>query len=927
MTSRCRFALSGLIFCAVLATTTPARAQCDDWITTPGYHAPFRGSALDALAIYTPPGATVARVVVGGNLTMYQGTDLNHIAQWNGSSWLPMGSGMDSNVYDLVVWNSPTGQVLVAGGLFRHAGGLQVNRLAAWNGSAWSAIGGGVVDSIGGGWIRAVTVWDPDGSGSQPPNLVVAGSFSRAGTVEAQNIARWDGTTWRPFGIGLNSWVNALTVWDPDGSGPAFPHLIAAGLFDTANNTIVNGIARWDGAGWRRLGDGLDTDDHGFRAYPEALTTWDPDGIGPQSARLVVVGDFSSASGVEAHGIASWNGTTWQGFGTHEWADFSAVSTWDPDGIGPTPTRLIVSGRNFDANGVELPTPAMWNGTTFDPLGTFAFTRWAYKFATWDPDGAGSQPIRLVMSGLIWENLPTGAGLGVMQLVGNEWTNFGTSPQVFAAAAYSNRVVVGGVFEMLAADPNNANGTIDAWNLAAWDGAEVRSLGSISGTVRALKSYSTGSGVLRADNLTVAGTFGGAGGIMVNNIANYYERPQVINGSGWNAMGQGFNCSVHALERFNSATYAGGCFTMSGTTSVNRVARFDGTNWQPLGTGITNGTVRALCSYNGSLYAGGDFTVAGGITTGGLARWNGSAWSAVGGTFSGTVLALTVYNNQLIIGGQFGTSIPNIVLYNGTSFSGLGAGGANGAVRALTVGSDGLLYVGGDFTSVLGVAADRIARWNGSSWSAVRGGLNAPVHALATYRNEIHAGGTFGKARNAQATAPGWARYTVDGIPWIARQPSGSFSCSNDQINLTMRVPSGYFPLTAQWRHNGVPFSTGLRPWGSNVTLAYYGGLRIENARGADSGVYQCTVTHEGCGSVTSTQYHINICVADVDDGTGTGRCDGGVTIDDLLYYLVVFDQGLVAADVDDGTGTGTPEGGVTIDDLLYFLSRFDTGC
>lgn len=31
--------------------------------------------------------------------------------------------------------------------------------------------------------------------------------------------------------------------------------------------------------------------------------------------------------------------------------------------------------------------------------------------------------------------------------------------------------------------------------------------------------------------------------------------------------------------------------------------------------------------------------------------------------------------------------------------------------------------------------------------------------------------------------------------------------------------------------------------------------------------------------------------------------------------------------DVDDGSGTGTPDGGVTIDDLLYFLYRFEQGC
>ena len=68
-------------------------------------------------------------------------------------------------------------------------------------------------------------------------------------------------------------------------------------------------------------------------------------------------------------------------------------------------------------------------------------------------------------------------------------------------------------------------------------------------------------------------------------------------------------------------------------------------------------------------------------------------------------------------------------------------------------------------------------------------------------------------------------------------------------------------------------------------------------------------------------------CASDVDDGTGTGTPDGGVTIDDLLYYLGIFADGSVRADIDDGTGTGNPDGGVTIDDLLYFLDRFASGC
>lgn len=68
-------------------------------------------------------------------------------------------------------------------------------------------------------------------------------------------------------------------------------------------------------------------------------------------------------------------------------------------------------------------------------------------------------------------------------------------------------------------------------------------------------------------------------------------------------------------------------------------------------------------------------------------------------------------------------------------------------------------------------------------------------------------------------------------------------------------------------------------------------------------------------------------CVADVDDGTGTGTRDGAVTVDDLLFFLGAFEAGSSRADVDNGTSTGTTDGAVTIEDLLYYLVRFEAGC
>lgn len=80
-------------------------------------------------------------------------------------------------------------------------------------------------------------------------------------------------------------------------------------------------------------------------------------------------------------------------------------------------------------------------------------------------------------------------------------------------------------------------------------------------------------------------------------------------------------------------------------------------------------------------------------------------------------------------------------------------------------------------------------------------------------------------------------------------------------------------------------------------------------------------------GSVRVRLVYAPTCVADFDNGSGLGFPDNGVTVDDLLYYLALFDVGDVNADVDDGSATGTQDQGVTVDDLLYFLDHFAGGC
>jgi hypothetical protein len=52
------------------------------------------------------------------------------------------------------------------------------------------------------GTVYAITTWDPDGPGPQPKLLVVGGSFTVAGDVQAANIAAWDGSACSPWAAG-----------------------------------------------------------------------------------------------------------------------------------------------------------------------------------------------------------------------------------------------------------------------------------------------------------------------------------------------------------------------------------------------------------------------------------------------------------------------------------------------------------------------------------------------------------------------------------------------------------------------------------------------------------------------------------------------------------------------------------------------------
>ena len=195
-----------------------------------------------------------------------------------------------------------------------------------------------------------------------------------------------------------------------------------------------------------------------------------------------------------------------------------------------------------------------------------------------------------------------------------------------------------------------------------------------------------------------------------------------------------------------NALYAAGSFTGQGGVPCNNIAKWNGTSWSALGSGILGSlvTVNSLETWNGNLYAGGSFTNAGGVNANNIAKWNGTSWSALGSGVNISVLGMTVFNNALYVVGTFtnagGVPCNNIAKWNGTTWSALGSGLSSYA-KCVTV-YNGELVVAGSFTNAGGVSVNGIAKWNGTSWSALGSGVSGSnVNCMIVYQNELYTGG------------------------------------------------------------------------------------------------------------------------------------------------------------------------------------------
>ena len=245
-----------------------------------------------------------------------------------------------------------------------------------------------------------------------------------------------------------------------------------------------------------------------------------------------------------------------------------------------------------------------------------------------------------------------------------------------------------------------------------------------------------------------------------------------VTAQNWETVGGSTNSHVRAFfgDTLDNVLYLGGRFKYAGGTEVNGIAKWDGEQYHPLGTGHDNcdsftcPSFYSIIRYKDEIYVSNFGYSIGGVPIKGIAKWDGVKWDSVGSGIrdfdgdAGIVWGQLVYNDELYIYGRFplaGSVISHaIVKWNDEDYIPLDFPYSSPLTNyPQIVGAtifEGQLYVGGQFATGPNVADQLdVARYDWENWYPVGGGIKGTigdVNDLIVYKDELYICGNFRKS-------------------------------------------------------------------------------------------------------------------------------------------------------------------------------------
>ncbi len=439
--------------------------------------------------------------------------------------------------------------------------------------------------------------------------------------------------------------------------------------------------------------------------------------------------------------------------------------------------HVYIAG-NFQDDGFQSLRVAKWSGSQWQILGDRFSGGRAEAIAV---DAQGN-----VYVGGVFEIVRNSDGTEVDVLNIARWNQAagkwealggGVDDDVFALAIdANNNVYVGGNLTR-GFNPNGSQVTI--WRIGKWNAAQSAWEPLGEGIYNFADGPVTALAVAANNDVIVGGDFTGVYNpgrvpVLTEHIARW-------NGSSWSALGQGLTPNTRGGERVagividnaNRIYVAGAIATAvnaNGTSVNGPVVYWDGAQWRRIATAATPFIINALALDGaGKIYM--LYVVDVSIKL--VDAWNGATWTTLvyknRAPYPSVIAASPKYATEyLYLGGAYtdfyspaiinNVQVANNALWNGMRWSDMLAYGAAGEVFAIAADNRGYpasLYLGGSFTGVEGTPASNIARFDGTNWDALGGGVDGPVYAIAPVSHNqpgAFVGGAFSFAINPDGT-------------------------------------------------------------------------------------------------------------------------------------------------------------------------------